>query len=259
MIKQIHSVELDDLAPFFVKLGAASALTGDDRQAFFSACGPFRNIERGKEIVGAGNSSGQVGLVVSGWAASYVRLPNNSRQIVSFLLPGDIAGEARQPIDTVSNGTVAVTDVRVTVIDQYLLHALLSERPSLAYAVHQAKLVDAAVLRTWIVSLGRRTAYARLAHLICELHFRLEIAGLIEDGVFDWPLTQYDLADALGLTAVHTNRTLTAIRHAGLVQIIKGKRMMLINLKSLREAAGFDGRYLRTDGSPQLSISAKFC
>ena len=92
------------------------------------------------------------------------------------------------------------------------LDALLRERPAIATAFGWARLIDEAVLRSWIVGLGRRTAFERTAHLMCELQVRLDAVGLAGDGFFPWPLTQDDLADTLGLTAVHVNRTLQRLR-----------------------------------------------
>lgn len=254
MIRHTRAAAFEDLAPFFARLEAASALTDDDRQALFSACGSLQSIEKGKDVVRADNTFGHVHVMLSGWATQQVLLRNGSRQIVSLHLPGDLAGEGKQLTNSANHGTVALTDVRVACLEQRRLDALLSERQGLADAFRRARLIDVAVLHAWLVSLGRRTAYERLAHLFCELHARLEIVGLIQEGAFDWPLTQYDLADALGLTAVHTNRTLQALRHAGLVEITKAKRMRLRSLTSLHEAAGFDPQYVHASSIRQPSI-----
>lgn len=117
------------------------------------------------------------------------------------------------------------------------------EHPVLAQAFCWAGLVDEAVLRTWIVNLGRRDAYARVAHLVCELHARMTRIGMAKDEGFDLPLTQEQLADALGLTSVHVNRTLQRLRSEGILSILH--HVLTINdAERLRAAAGFRPDYL---------------
>jgi CRP-like cAMP-binding protein len=103
--------------------------------------------------------------------------------------------------------------------------------------------LDAAIHREWELSLGRRTAISRLAHLLCELQVRLAVVGLAEDTGYALRLTQQDLAECLGLTVVHINRVLRELREQGYVEV-RGGRVQLMELAGLREVAEFDPTYL---------------
>lgn len=119
-----------------------------------------------------------------------------------------------------------------------------SENSRIAKAFLWSNLVDEGVLREWLVSIGRRDAFERIGHLFCELHFRLKLIGLVEDDRMDLPLTQEDIADATGLTAVHTNRTLQRLRGEGLIEL--PSHVLTINdIGVLRDRAGFNPAYLQ--------------
>lgn len=111
----------------------------------------------------------------------------------------------------------AITRSRVGCVSHHSLSALLDAHPQLARVFWQATLIDAAISREWILGLGRRDASARLAHLLCELHARYEVVGLANEGSFEFNVTQAELGDALGLSTVHVNRTVRALRAQGLI------------------------------------------
>jgi CRP-like cAMP-binding protein len=110
--------------------------------------------------------------------------------------------------------------------------------------------VDAAVHRQWAVSLGRRNAIARMAHLFCELLLRLEVVGKTDGSSYDFPLTQDQLASCLGLTSVHVNRTLQALRRQGIIEL-QNKRLTVFDLPALKKIAEFDPSYLYLDRQPE--------
>jgi CRP-like cAMP-binding protein len=141
------------------------------------------------------------------------------------------------------HGIVALTPAAVAFIPHAVIEQLPLRRPELARALWWATLVDEAVLRAWIVNIGRRDAFEGVAHLLCELHVRLRHVGLVQDHSFDLPLTQEDLADALGLTPVHTNRVLQRLRSEGLITL-RGGHLTILDAEGLRRAAGFDPNYL---------------
>lgn len=123
----------------------------------------------------------------------------------------------------------------------------LLARPLIARALWLAGLVDESALRAWTVSLGKRDAAERLAHLICELFVRLGIAGSDRTDGFDLPLTQEELGDALGLTPVHVNRVLRHLREAGLMSF-KNRTVEIVDFPKLQKVAGFDPGYLHAAG-----------
>ena len=125
------------------------------------------------------------------------------------------------------------------------LLAAIEKYPRIALALWGDTLLDAAIYRQWVANLGRRASYARLAHLLCEIWFRLKSVGLSHDYTFDLPVTQTDLADATGLSLVHVNRTLQRLRADRLISWSRDHVVRLLDWQRLTEAAEFDPAYLR--------------
>jgi CRP-like cAMP-binding protein len=121
--------------------------------------------------------------------------------------------------------------------------ALFAEQPQLAYLFWRDTLIDAAVFREWMVGIGRRSAFKRIAHLFCEMVVRMQAVGLSSNYAIELPLTQADIADALGLSTVHVNRTLQEIRRAGLIKFDRGK-LVAADWPGLRQAGEFEQSYL---------------
>jgi len=120
---------------------------------------------------------------------------------------------------------------------------LIEKRPAIARALWRETLVDAAIFRAWIVNLGARSASARLAHLLAELRQRLAAVGLAADDEFEFPITQAELGEALGITAVHVNRVISHFRNSGVLDI-RRNRVRLKDFERLAEIGGFNELYL---------------
>jgi CRP-like cAMP-binding protein len=144
------------------------------------------------------------------------------------------------------HGIVALTPCTVARIGQDEIAKLTSENSRIVRAMWWSTLVDQGILREWVLNVGRRNAYERVAHLLCEMHFRMERVGLVENDRLALPLTQEELADATGLTSVHMNRTLQQLRHEKLIEIGSGV-LTLLDALALREAAGFNPEYLHVN------------
>jgi biotin operon repressor len=129
------------------------------------------------------------------------------------------------------------------VIPYERLLGLIQRKPTLAIELWRQTALEAAIAREWLTNLGRRSAYGRLSHLFCEMWYRLRMAGLTEDHSYDFPVTQGELADALGLSVVHVNRTLQQLRAEGLIAA-HSPRIRLLDLSRLQAAAEFDPSYL---------------
>ena len=181
--------------------------------------------------------------MLEGWAARYKVLPDGARQITAFLIPGDFCDLHVTILAQMDHSITALSPVTVVDVPHEAIEELARSRPDLSRALWWTTLVDEAVLRSWIVSLGRRNACQRVAHLICEMHLRLTHIGLVKDDLFDMPITQEELGDAVGLTAVHCNRTLKKLHQEGLIEWRRGL-VTILDLKCLRSAAGFDSTYL---------------
>lgn len=229
--------------PLIRKLENIAELSEDDRRALLSMCDDVRDVREHRDVISEGARPDHVHLIIDGWAARYKVVPDGARQITAYLIPGDFADLHATILGKMDHGIFALTPLKVAFISRERIDALTRERPELTRALLWATLVDESVLRQWIVNLGRRDAHQRTAHLMCEMHVRMQNIGLASEGKFDLPLTQEEIADTLGLTPVHTNRTLQRLRSEGLIEL-KGRALTILNGAGLRKVAGFDPIYL---------------
>jgi len=181
----------------------------------------------GEELVCEGQTSRRARFVVSGWACNQRVLPDGRRQIFGFLLPGECFGVCERPAPPSLCSTVALTSLETVDAEPLIEAANSGEAPNIARALAVAQQLEQALLLDHMVRLGRQTAYERVAHFLLELQRRLEIAGLGDSQRFPLPLTQEILADALGLSIVHVNRTLQQLRRERLIELRSGVAILL--------------------------------
>lgn len=228
----------------FKKLAAVAELDQEDCRAIERLSQDVRSFERGREIIGEGERPDCLHLMIDGWTSRYKTLRNGSRQIVGFMIPGDFCDLHVQVLGAMDHTILAMNECQVAFIPCEEFEKLTSEGARLTRALWWTTLVDEAVLREWILNTGRRGAYEAAAHLMCEMHFRIEQVGLVTgQDELALPLTQEDLGDTLGITSVHTNRVLKRLRNEGLVSL-REKVLTIHDLEGLREAAGFDPHHL---------------
>ncbi len=225
------------------KLNATSHLSDEDSDCLAGLCVDVTSTRRHADIIAQGDRPHAIHLLLGGWAARYRLLPDGSRQITAFLIPGDFCDLHVTVLDRMDHGIVALTDCDYACIPSDRLDACAGERPRLARAFWRATLVDEAILREWVVNVGRRDATQAVAHLLCELFLRARMAGLATGDTIPLPVTQDDLADATGMTPVHMNRTLQKLRGDGLIELAQ-RQLTVRDLPALRAAAGFDPAYL---------------
>lgn len=182
-------------------------------------------------------------LILEGWAHRYKTLPDGRRQIVSFFVAGDLGDLNIYILKELDHSIGAITRLKVADISREDMDHLTENHPRVLQALWWADLVSVSIQREWALNLGQRTAYERLAHLLVELFLRLECVGLTKGASCDFPLTQNDLADATGLTAVHVNRTLQELRRAGLI-VLHGRTLTIPDMEALKNAALFNENYL---------------
>ena len=230
--------------PLLAKLETFTDLRESDRALLAGLCRDIRTFEPKRHVIREGDRPQQVHLMVEGWAARYKAMPDGSRQIVAFLLPGDFCDLHVAILGEMDHAIVAVTQCRVAFIPSAEMDELTSHHEGLTRALWWGTLVDEAVLRSWIANNGRREAEARIAHLLCELHARMKLIGLVSsEDRFNLPITQEEIADATGLTPVHTNRMLQRLRQMGLIDL-HDRVLTVLDLPQLRRVAGFDPNYL---------------
>ena len=231
-------------------LQAYSELSQQDRALIQSLSA--RNVRRvgaRADIVREGEKPGAVRLLLEGWACRYSRLPDGRTQILHFFVPGDLFDANIFVLPAMDHSIASITPIAYAEISAGDFEAMKRQSPRLARAIRWNDLVNAAIAREWITSIGKRSALERIAHLFCEMYVRLGAVGLCQDDSCDWPPTQNDLADATGLTAVHVNRTLQELRGRGLVEL-RGRRLTIPDLAALAKVAMFDPGYLHLDGNP---------
>lgn len=198
------------------------------------------------DITREGDRPRDVHLVLSGWACRYKQLEDGRRQIVSFFLPGDMCDINVFILKEMDHSIGSITAVTIADLSREFFDEIVAGYARIATAFRWESLVNAAIQREWILNLGQRTASERMAHLLCEIFFRLRLAGLTRQDVCDFPLTQADLADATGLSKVHVNRTLQELRSANLI-VLRGKTLVVRDLEGLMQAGLFNANYLHID------------
>jgi CRP-like cAMP-binding protein len=189
-------------------------------------------------------------VVTAGHACRYKILPDGSRQILDFMFPGDMTELHSLLLKTTDHGVVALGPSTVARIDRERLIGELLEHPHLGVALWWSSLQERAILRERITTIGRRDAYARVAHLVCEMFERLRLVGETRDAAYMLPVTQVELADALGLSEVHANRMLRRLEREKLI-VYEGRHLSIPNLDALKRAASFDEAYLHLESVPE--------
>ncbi len=195
------------------------------------------------DIVREGEVPHSLFMLTEGMAARYRVLPDGGRQILTFMLPGDVCDAHTAPRRRMDHAIGTIVASRVAMIGRAQFAAILARHPRLSAGLQCNALQEEAMLRERIVSLGRRDAHARVAYLLCELLWRFEAIGQAAGRRFCWPLTQAELGDALGLTAVYINRVLRDFRHSGLIAV-QGGTLCVLDPDRLQRRAGFSPDYL---------------
>ncbi|GAA0312049.1 Crp/Fnr family transcriptional regulator [Sphingomonas oligophenolica] len=188
----------------------------------------------------------QCTLLLEGFIERFKDTPEGRRQILAIHVPGDFVDLHSYPLKRLEHSVAALTPVKVALFPHPAIRGLTEQSPTLTELLWRSTLIDAAINREWIVSIGARSAAVRMAHLFCEMYLRLERIGLTEGLRFSLPLTQIDLADATGLTAVHANRMLRQLREQGLVEFRQGV-VTILDWDALRSFGDFDPGYLFFD------------
>ena len=206
-----------------------------------------RTVAARRDIIREGDKPNAVNLVIDGWACRYKQLPDGRRQIVGFFIPGDLCDANVFILRTMDHSIGAITNVRYSQIAADDFEAMMQSSPRITLALWWHELVSAAVAREWMTNIGQRSALERLGHLFCELFVRLRSVGRTSHSSCELPLTQYDLADASGLTSVHVNRTLQEMRRMELIEL-ENKRLTIPDLDRLINVSMFNSNYLHLGG-----------
>lgn len=236
-----------DLSPLTRKLSAFVALSAEELAVLDGLHQRRRRFVPGRDLVQQGQSKQAAYILASGWVCSYKIQRDGTRQIVDFQIPGDFLGLRGLLLRTSDHSFEPVNEIQAAeVLASDLLEAFTST-PRLATAVLWAASRDEALVVEHLVGVGRRDADARMAHFLLEMGARLALVGIGSKEGYDCPLTQYHLADALGLSAIHVNRVLRLLRERGLVTFRNG-RVTFHDHQGLVDFAEFDPAYLDQSG-----------
>ncbi|HEX8382096.1 MAG TPA: Crp/Fnr family transcriptional regulator [Sphingomonas sp.] len=228
------------------KLRARDEVSLDEEAAIRAAIAEYRDYPADYRFIRARAELDHSTLIIEGWACRYKDVRSGQRQITELHVAGDFADLHSFTLKHLDHDVMTLTPTRVAIVPHDALRTITERFPHLTRLYWFNTNLDAAIHREWELSLGRRTALARLANLICELGVRLGIVGLTDEDGFDLPLTQTDLADCLGLTNIHVNRMLKELREQGMVEVQAG-RVTIFDTAKLRHVAEFDPTYLYLD------------
>ncbi|MDO9415850.1 Crp/Fnr family transcriptional regulator [Pararhizobium sp.] len=207
-------------------------------------------FSEGKDLVVQGSRPAYSTLILEGFAARYKITADGLRQITALHVPGDFIDLHAFPLRLMDHGIVALSACRVTFADHGALKRVTENLPHLTRLLWLHTLIDGAIHREWIVSMGRKSKKAHLAHLICELYVRLGIVRRTDGTSFYFPLTQMEMADVLGISIVHMNRTIQSLRKDGLLVWIN-HTITIVDWPRLQEVAEFDPTYLNLSIEPR--------
>lgn len=231
------------------KLAHFFPLEPEERSVLRALAGRMRSVRSNIEIMAEGQPCPYVFLIQDGWLVRYKSLQDGRRQIVNFILPGDICDFGSLLFKKSAQTVTTITPVSLTEIEPSEAFDLFARLPRMAVALTWSAAQEASIFSEHLVNIGRRSALERLAHIILELQRRLSAVGLATESGFDFPLTQAMLADALGLTSVHVSRTMRRLRESGAVRLA-GQTLNILDIHRLRAIAGFTPNFLHLDGAP---------
>jgi len=237
------------IIPLLRKLERYGPISNSEKDFLNHAVAGVTDYVPGQSIVDEASTSSESYLVIEGFAGRIKLLPEGTRQIMAFHIPGDFCDLHSFVLKKMDHGIQAMSRCKLAKVPHSKLHEITERFPRLTRNLWWDVALDAAIHREWMISMGRRSAYEQMAHLYCEMLLRLRAVGLADNNTYDLPVTQHDLGDAFGLTPMHVNRMLKALRRGNLV-ISEGKRITIPDLEALKEAAGFDPTYLEVRGGP---------
>ena len=225
-------------------------LTDEERDVLLNAATRELDVQSGQDIVKEDSRPTESSLIVSGLAARYKVLAGGGRQFTALHVPGDLVDLPSFLLKKMDHAVVALAPTRIAKVPHETLKRISTDFPHLARMLWLVTLVDGAIHREWILSMGRRQAPARLAHLVCELFMRLQAVGLVDELTFLLPLTQVQIADVLGISVVHMNRTLQELRRDNLITW-QGQIVTIRDWTRLQAFAEFDATYLSLRKEPR--------
>jgi CRP-like cAMP-binding protein len=232
--------------PLTAKLERYGSLFEEEKHVLRQITSRTMIYQARQDIVAEGSTPDHSSLIVSGFAIRYNNSSDGRRQITAFHVPGDFADLHSFLLKPIDDGVAALTTCTVAMVPHSDLKEITKKYPYLTRVLWLTTLIDGAVHRAWMTTLGRMEARERLAHFFCELRDRLQPMGLMTDDSYELPITQEELGNAFGMTTVHVNRILQGLRADGLITS-RGKTLVINDWEHLRQVGQYSPDYLHMD------------
>jgi CRP-like cAMP-binding protein len=240
------------LEPLIRKLEREASLSEEEKAAVLALPVTIREIRADHDVVRERDRPSQCCLVLDGWLHRYKIVEDGSRQIFAFHIAGDVPDLQSLHLHVMDHSLAALVQTTVAFIPHENITALNRKFPHVADVLWRDTLIDAAIFRQWMVGMGRKQAPERIGHLLCELFVKMRAVGLTTGYTCKFPLTQTAIADALGLSTVHVNRSLMELRGRGLITLEKQK-LTILKWQELQDYGQFDPLYLHMDVQPEAA------
>jgi CRP-like cAMP-binding protein len=230
------------------KLTALHDISEEEQQAVVAALEPPREVSRGADIVPDGSTPEHTTVMLSGTACRYKLVANGKRHVMAFQYPGDMTDLYSYVLKRMDHAVCALSDCLIAQIPHERVAGLCVKYPNLQYAFWRDTMVDASIALTW-GTIGSRDVVSQVAHMLCEIFTRLKVVGLAKSGEpIPYLLSQKDIADALNLSLVHTNKRLAILKRKAIIRY-SGTKLEILDFEALAEIAGFNPTYLHLKGS----------
>jgi CRP-like cAMP-binding protein len=221
-------------------------ISSEEERVIRDAVGEVRRVPADELLVRAGEELNVSLLLLDGWLARTKDLAGGERQVTELHVAGDFADLHGFTLKRLDHDVTTLSECRIAVVPHDRIRQITETHPRLTRVYWFFTNIDAAIQRELVLSLGQRSAISRMAHLFCELYVRLNVVGRTRDDGYEFPLTQRELSECLGLTVVHANRTLQELRRRGLVEL-ENRHLKILNRRGLEGVAEFDPAYLYLD------------
>jgi CRP-like cAMP-binding protein len=228
------------------KLRSINPLSEEEKQRIAELPLSIQEIGPDQDIVREGDRPSECCLLIDGFTCRYKLTEEGKRQIFSFHTPGDIPDLQSLHLKVMDHNLKTLTPCKVAFVAHECITELTRRCPRVGDVLWRDTLIDAAIFREWMIGIGRRSAYTRIAHLLCEMFVRLRAVGLTNGYECEFPITQNEIGDALGLSTVHVNRSLQELRGDGLMDLRRGT-LTIFDWEAFKKAGEFDPIYLHLD------------
>ena len=232
------------------KLRARDDISAEEEKVIDELVSEIVEVPADRTLVRNGTELHESILLLEGWLGRVKDLHSGQRQIAELHVPGDFADLHGFTLKRLDHDVITISRCKIALVPHDRLKKLTEKHAHLTRLYWLMTNVDAAIHREWTLSLGRRSAQSAMSHLFCELHARLKVVGLTDGNSFEFPLTQAELGECLGLTAVHVNRTLQQLRRLNVVDL-QSRRVTIHDFERLKQLAEFDDDYLYLTKRPR--------